>query len=190
MENEIIRFLSKHVTLSEEEEQAILELDLGRFYKKGTILLKEGQTSNSSYFVFEGCVKAYYLIDGEEKITAFYTEGESIEPVSYVTKRPSEYYLECLEDCLLNTGNSEIEEKIIGEHPGFEIVCRVMSSQMLAKKQIDFDYFKNSSPEERYVHLSETRPDLVQRVPQYQLASYIGLKPESLSRIRKRLVNA
>lgn len=64
-----------------------------------------------------------------------------------------------------------------------------MAEQQLSEQQTSFDKYMHSSPEQRYVHLMETRADLIQRVPQYQLASYLGIKPESLSRIRKRLFN-
>lgn len=190
MENEIIKFVSKYITLTKAEKKALLEVDLAKTYTKGTVLLKEGQTAREGYFVLKGCVKAYYIINGEERVTAFYTEGETIEPVSLATREPSEYYLVCMEDCVLNVGNPDNEKEVSEKHPRFQEVCKMASERMLAQKQADFDFFKNSTPEERYVRLLETRPDLVQRVPQYQLASYLGLKPESLSRIRKRLVNA
>jgi DNA-binding MarR family transcriptional regulator len=66
-------------------------------------------------------------------------------------------------------------------------MCRILSEELLAKKQIDFDKFKTSSPEQRYLNLLESRPDLIQRVPQHQLASYLGIKPQSLSRLRARI---
>lgn len=190
MENEIIKFVSKYITLTKAEKKALLEADFAKTYKKGTVLLKEGQIAREGYFVLKGCVKAYYIINGEEKITNFYTEGEAIEPVSLVTRQPSEYYLVCMEDCTLNVGDPDADKEAGEKHPRFQEVCRMASEHMLAKKQADFDFFKNSTPEERYLRLLETRPDLVQRVPQYQLASYLGLKPESLSRIRKRLLSA
>ena len=67
-------------------------------------------------------------------------------------------------------------------------MCRKLSEELLAKKQIDFDAFRTSSPEQRYLNLMEKRPDLIQRVPQHQLASFLGMKPQSLSRIRARIV--
>ncbi|HET6227272.1 MAG TPA: Crp/Fnr family transcriptional regulator, partial [Bacteroidia bacterium] len=57
-----------------------------------------------------------------------------------------------------------------------------------AKERMDFDEFKTSSPEQRYLNLLQSRPDLIQRVPQHQLASYLGIKPESLSRLRSRIL--
>ena len=72
--------------------------------------------------------------------------------------------------------------------PKFEIMGRMLSEELLAKKQIDFDEYKTSSPEQRYLNLLHKRPELIQRVPQHQLASYLGIKPQSLSRLRARIV--
>ena len=71
--------------------------------------------------------------------------------------------------------------------PKFETLCRVLSEDLLAKQQLNFDEFKLSSPEQRYLKLLEKRPDLIQRVPQHQLASFLGIKPQSLSRLRARI---
>jgi len=73
--------------------------------------------------------------------------------------------------------------------PRFEKMCRIKSEEDITKFQEKFSRYISSSPEERYVHLLETRPELIDRVPQYHLATYLGMKPESLSRIRKRLAS-
>jgi DNA-binding MarR family transcriptional regulator len=72
--------------------------------------------------------------------------------------------------------------------PKFEIMCRKLSEELLAQHKIDFDSYKISSPEQRYLNLLQNRPDLVQRVPQHQLASFLGIKPQSLSRLRARIL--
>jgi hypothetical protein len=79
-------------------------------------------------------------------------------------------------------------EEVNRKFPKFDIMCRLLSEELLAKQQIDFDDFKTSSPEQRYQNLLQKRPDLLQRVPQHQLASYLGIKPQSLSRLRARIL--
>ncbi|MDR1762314.1 MAG: hypothetical protein LBR55_07675 [Bacteroidales bacterium] len=69
METILFDFLSKYIDLSDEEKQAIRELDIFKIVKKGDVLLKEGQLSDKSYFVLKGCLRVYYIIDGEEKTT-------------------------------------------------------------------------------------------------------------------------
>lgn len=187
MQDILFNFISKYVTLTEEEKNAIISLDIFRSVKKGTILLKEGQKTKDSYFVLKGCIRTYYDLDGEEKTTAFYTEMEALTPPCVISNMASNYFISCIEDSILAVSNSDMELEINRKFPKFEIMCRILSEELLAKQRIDFDAFKTSSPEQRYLNLLEKRPDLVQRVPQHQLASYLGIKPQSLSRLRARI---
>lgn len=188
MNHVLLNFIQKYVTLTEEEENAVIEMAIFKSFRKGTILLREGQLSKDSYFVLKGCLRCYYMIDGEEKTTAFYTESESLTPPSALNGSPSEYYVSCLEDCILTVGSSETDEALFNKYPVFEKLCRMVSEDLHTKSQIAFDSFKISTPEQRYLNLLETRPDLAQRIPQYYLASYLGVTAPSLSRMRKRLV--
>jgi CRP-like cAMP-binding protein len=188
MKDLLFDFISKYVSLTEEEKNAITSLDLFRSVKKGTILLNEGQRSKDSYFVLKGCIRTYYLLDSEERTTAFYTEMEALTPPCVISKTPSDYYVSCIEDSILLVSNSDMEVEINTQFPKFETMCRILSAELLAKQQIDFDEFKTSSPEQRYLNLLQKRPDLIQRVPQHQLASYLGIKPPSLSRLRARIL--
>ena len=187
MENILFDYLSKYIQLTSDEKKAIIDLDIFKQYKKDAILIKEGQNSDNGFFVIKGCIRCYYVINGDEKTTDFYTEAESLEPGCKVNKKPSEYFVSCVEDSILIVANSEMEKNIYEKFPKFETLCRVLSADLLAKNQSSFDEFKTSSPEQRYLNLLQNRPNLLQRVPQYQLASYLGLTPQSLSRIRTRL---
>jgi len=174
--------------LSEEERAFIKKFTPVKKFKKGTILLKEGQISDTCYFNFKGCVRQYYLVDGIEKTTFFYTENQAITSFeSYTNRTPSKHYLECIEDCELSVTNRETEKEMYNRFPHFEALCRMEAEKALGEYQEALAKFITTSPEERYVNLVQNRPDLLNRVPQHQLASYLGVKPESLSRIRKRI---
>jgi len=188
MENILFDFISKYISLTEDEKNAIVSLNIFRSVKKGTILLKEGQNSKISYFVLKGCIRTYYILDIEEKTTAFYTEMEVLTPHCVISKTPSEYYIGCIEDTILAVSNSDLEVEIFSKFPKFETFSRILSEELLVKQQIDFDRFKTSSPEQRYLNLMQSRPDLIQRVPQHQLASFLGIIPQSLSRLRARIL--
>lgn len=187
MEEALFSFISRYMILTDQEKQALTDLALFRNVKKGSILLREGDVSTEYYFVVKGCLRTYYVIEGEEKTTEFYTEGQSLAPSGITHKTPSAYFISCVEDSVISAATPDMEQAIFEKFPRFESLCRVVSEELLAKNQVSFDHFKNSTPEQRYLGLLNTRPDLLQRVPLYQLANYIGVTPESLSRIRKRL---
>ncbi len=187
MQDLLFAFLSKYVTLSEDEKKAIIGLDIFRSVKKGTIILKEGQRSNDSYFVLNGYLRIYYIIDGDEKTTGFCSPMEGVTPHCVISGLPSEYYIAAVEDAIITVSTSGMESETFAKFPKFETLCRMISEQELAKKQLLFDDFKTSSPEQRYLKLISERPDLLQHVPQHQIASFLGITPQSLSRIRTRL---
>lgn len=188
MENEIIKYLMKYTSLSDELTEIIIESTVIKNFKKGTLLLREGEISNESYLVLKGCLRSYLLTDGEDKTLEFYTEEQPVLPLSYGKGIPSEHFLECIEDSVITINTPEHETAMLQKYPQFESICRIMSEVMMANFQESFVNFKTKNPEERYLFLLKNRADLIQRVPQFQLASYLGLKPESLSRLRKRLV--
>jgi CRP-like cAMP-binding protein len=188
MKNLLFDFISKYVPLDSIEKNALINLNIFKTYKKGTILLKEGQITNNGFFVLKGCIRTFYNVDGEEKTTAFYTEMEGLTPHCVLNKTPSKYYVSCVEDSVLVVSDANMENVTMQKFPKFETICRMLSEELLVKQQINFDEFKTSSPEKRYLNLVQKRPDLIQRIPQYQLASYLGIKPQSLSRLRARIL--
>lgn len=188
MTNTLFEFIERYISLDDEERNVLLSLNIFHSAKRGTILLHEGERSSKRFFVLKGCVRTYYVIDGEERTTAFYTEMDSFTPHCVVRETPSEYYVSCVEDSHLTITTAEMSEETNRKFPKFDIMCRKLSEELLAKQQVDFDQFKTSSPEQRYLKLLEQRPDLIQRVPQHQLASFLGIKPQSLSRLRARIM--
>lgn len=184
----VLNFIGQFTNLTAEERDFVVKnIELETFEKK-SFLVKEGQILNRSYLIMKGCVRQFYLKNGEERTTKFYLEGDSIDQVvSGSQNTPSRFYLQCLEDCVFSVGESKAEKGVIEKFPKFETICRMASETKLAEATEEMSTFIISSPEERYLNLLENRPELIQRVPQFQLASYLGMKPESLSRIRKRV---
>ena len=177
------------IALSKEEQEAIAELIPVRTFAKGTLLLREGEVSNKCYFILNGCVRQYYLMNGEEKTTFFYTEGQSIYSVGGASRRiPAKHYLSCVEETTLTILTDDNQEELFRRCPRFQSLSRLALEEELANYQEMLATYIMHSPKERYLHLLEYRPELLNRVPHYQLASYLGIKPESLSRIRKRIM--
>jgi CRP-like cAMP-binding protein len=190
MEKKLLEYFSRIMPLSEEEITAIVETMNVTDYKKGTVLLKEGQISTEVYFVLEGCVRQYYLIDGAEKTNNFFTDEQWVISMnSFSQHAPSTHYLDCCMDSSLVVGNREKEESLYKRFPKFETISRKVMEKVFAAQQEIMASYTTDNPEQRYLKLLKSRPDLFQKIPQYQIASYVGVKPESLSRIRKRLMH-
>lgn len=175
-------------SFTEEEINDALDLIAIKSFKKGDHILKEGEFSAKSYSVVSGCVRQYYLVDGAEKTTFFYTEGDTIfSPNTTSEKIPSKYYLTCVEYSTLSITTLENQEEMFKRFPMLEALSRNSLQTELVNYQEMLATYITTSPEERYLNLLKFRPELLNRVPQYQLASYLGVTPESLSRIRKRI---
>jgi len=187
MKDEINRYLSKYIELTDELENALSENLLVREFPKGTFLLKEGELCNECFFILNGLIRSYYMKDYEEVTADFYMEEQVVSPSCYGRNIPSDFFLECLEDTVAFVGTPQMESDMYSKYPQLESMSRVMGEKIMSSYRDSFDTFKMSSPEERYLNLVETNPDLIQRAPQYQIASFLGIKPESLSRIRKRI---
>jgi signal-transduction protein with cAMP-binding, CBS, and nucleotidyltransferase domain len=188
MENTLVDLMSNFIDLTPEEKEGILEAFPIKTFKKETALLQEGEVAKDAFVVIKGCIREYSLQNGEEVTSEFYTELQSaVNFESMAHKKPSKYYFSCTEDTTVAIMNSEKENALYKKFPRFGDVCRVEMEKIMGGNQEAFSIFKNASPKERYLNLLENRPDLIQRVPQYQLASYLGIKPETLSRIRKRI---
>jgi len=189
MENLLVKYVSKSLSLSVEEINAIEQEIVIRDFRKGTILLREGEVSTKCYFNLKGLVRQYYLVDGEEKTTAFFAEEQAVNSFESASQRiPSKHYLACVEDCTLVVGDLSTETDFLERFPRLEILVRMMVDQDFGKQQEMLASYIITSPEERYLKLLESPYNLIQRVPQYQLAGYLGITPESLSRIRKRIL--
>jgi CRP-like cAMP-binding protein len=184
---ELVKYLSRYIPISEELAKVFMESSLVRSFPKGAVLLREGQRIGEGYFILKGCIRSYVLKNGEDKTIDFFIEEDPVLPMGYGTEALSAHFLECLEDTLAVASTPDLEERTLAAYPQLKEVCLAMTEVMAAKLQENLARYRSSTPEERYKDLIEKRPDLLQRIPQYQIASYLGVKPESLSRIRKRL---
>jgi CRP-like cAMP-binding protein len=188
MEIKISEMMAREMPLTPEEAKFVDEMIPIQSFQKGEILLEEGQIARDCYFTIEGCVRSYQLIDGDERTTHFYVEGDPIASMtSYLNKTPANHYLACVEDSVLAVLHYDNELKLYKKLPRLEALCRTNIEQEFGKQQEILQHYLTKNPEERYLMLLKTRPELLQRIPQYHLASFLGVQPESLSRIRKRI---
>ena len=132
--------------------------------------------------MLEGCVRQYYLVDGNEKAIIFSQKNSGLISInSFRQNSPSSHFLDCCIDCSLIAGNRQIEESLYKRFPKSETISRVVMEKVFAEQQEIMSSHITDTAEQRYLKLLNSRPDLFQKIPQYQIASYIGVKPESLS---------
>jgi CRP-like cAMP-binding protein len=185
---EMIKCISENKLLNPEEVEDIAQAIRVEQFKKGSLLLKEGEVAKDCYLVLKGCVRQYYVVDGNEKTTSFFVEGQGFSSFKSASKGiPSDHFLECIEDTTLAVLSVKKELELYQKYPNFESLSRSGMEEQLGDYQEMLAKFVTLKPEDRYLELLEKRPDLINRVPQYLLASYLGISPETLSRIRKRI---
>lgn len=152
-----------------------------------TVLLEEGKVSKTMFFVEKGCLRTWINHDGKEITTQFFFEGDSVSSIeSFRTNRPSLYSIESIEPCILHTVSQRDFQKVIEEQPPLRKMFEEHLFRRLFEGQRIMLSFLRNTPQQRYEELIRQYPHIVQRVPQHYIASYLGITPVSLSRIRNR----
>ncbi len=188
MSNRLINYLQKITNLSTDESNLLSESMVEKKFKKGSFLIRERQYEKDSFFVMEGLVRQYKIVEGNEITTNFFTEEQWIINFEGIEgKTISKYNLLCLEDTTVVIGDEEKAIELFKQFPKFERISRQIMETVFKEQQEQMVLHLTDKPEKRYLKLLTARPDIFQRVAQYDIASYIGVKPESLSRIRKKL---
>lgn len=185
----LFKYMNKFTSLSDEEQQAIIKDILIKEYKKGTMLLRQGDVPSKCYFVLKGCIRQYSIDEkGKEVTSNFYTEEQAIAVFNHhKIDKSSDYTFTCLEDSVLVVGDLNTVKDMYSKYNQLESMTRSMMEENFGQIQDEFAAFIASTPEERYKAILRKRPTLINRVPQHQLASFLGITPESLSRIKKRV---
>lgn len=173
----------------DEREIAVLQDNIHlKTYEKNELILKEGEISNNIYFVIQGWVRMFYNVEGNEKTSFFYTEGKFIcAGESYTFNIPVKENYQALEKTQIIYFTRENIEKLLKISSKYEILARIATEDELITCQRMIASFVTKSAEERYIELLETNGELFQRFPQQYIASFLGVSPETLSRIKKRI---
>ncbi len=173
--------------LSEALKQAIQDQTQILDVKKKTKLLQAGDTANTIYFILKGAARVFYLDkNGDETTTWFLFENELLISVySFYTGKPSFEYLESLEDCTMISLTRDKLNGLYLRFPEFNFIGRRLTEIYHTKSEEQANNLRMLSAKERYQKLLETTPQLINRVSLGQIASYLGISQETLSRIRK-----
>jgi CRP-like cAMP-binding protein len=156
--------------------------------KKGATLVVPGQLVHYFYYVATGCIYYYKFDEGEQKVLEFYTEDVFFTDLpAYVEGTPSHYYLTASEDTVVYAIKKTDAENSFKKSHQLERFGRLSMQEAFMKIFTRVERRNSRTNEERYIRLLKKRPELFQRVPQYLIASYLGLTPVGLSKLRKRL---
>jgi len=189
MEKVLIQFLSQLKELTKNQIKELASLMTVSEVKKNTVIVAHGQLCNRCFFVLKGGLRQFNLKGGIEKTIAFYAEEQAVTFISEQTsQKPSDSVLVSLEDSVLLVGDLGKDQDLFMKFPILVDITRKMIEADLGKTQDSFAKFIASSPEERYLNFMKEKKDLLNKVPQHMIASYLGMTPVSLSRIRKRAV--
>lgn len=179
------------VPISDSESAVLRNNLIVKQVQANEIIHKEGSICDFEAYIAKGILRSYYLVDGNERIVHFHEENDWISDFKSLTlERPSKITIQAIEAC----------ELVLIKKPQMKIFSdQIKEWDSLGKSFFEY-LFINSfnhlesllihTPRERYVYLLKNKPELIKRVPQYLVAQYIGVQPESLSRIRKRIADS
>ncbi len=159
-----------------------------RQYKSKELFLNEGKICQEVGFVNSGSFRTYYLIDGKEINTHFTFENEFVTDYdSFLDKKPARYYIEALEESEVVTFSLSALKEAYNKSKNWERFGRIMAEAAYKITTQRVESFLFLDGEQRYLQLIKNQPHIIDRVPLYHIASYLGLERESLSRLRKKI---
>ena len=188
MSTSLKKFISRFVTLSDAELEEVANKFKSKSIKKNSYLLREGDTCKDFIFVQKGCLRLYYVKDDIEVSVWFaFQHSSAIEIYSFISENPSEYYLQAIEDSeVLYIPKTELK-KLYQHQPKMQEMMRNFWEAVLLDLISRFIALEKDSAEKRYLDLLNNS-DYLETIPQKYLASFIGVTPTSLSRIRKKIL--
>ena len=188
MSSSIIQNLSKHISLTTEETILFLSKTQTKHYKAKTIILNAGEVCKHSYFVNTGLLRSFNINDNiVEHVLSFACEGWWIgDMYSLLSQKPGTLFIEVLEDAEVVLLSKENQEQLYLEIPKLERFFRILTENSLVANQERLMDNLSLTAEERFDKFCKKYPTLIQKVPQKQIASYIGVTPEFFSKMKSR----
>jgi len=182
------QFVSSHVPLSNEEFALLAEMLEIRNFDKKQQLLKVGEVETYLNFLVKGVARMYFLKDKTEVITHIARENEMIgASASFLSGKPSSYFVEALEPCTFLSISRQRLQQLYNLSPRMDKLGRLMTTYFFLQKEAWEYESVRLDARERFTRFVQNNKDLVQRVPQKYLASYLNMKPETFSRLKNGL---
>ncbi len=190
MTNKITSYIEKFVKLTEEEKMLFSSCFKEVKIKKRQFIVQPNFTAKHRYYVLNGAFRAYVVADeGQDHTITFAIEDWWITDYnSYIFQQPATMFVVALEDSIVLQLDYEKEEDLKKSNHKFETFFRIIAERGLASQQRRIITNLTQTAEERYANFVAKYPQIIQRVPQYALASYLGMTTEFLSRIRNKRI--
>ena len=185
-QSSLYRAATTLVSPTAEEWQAFHSLFVPKHVKKQGVYLSEGQTARKLAFIVKGCFRMYYVIDGEERCKDFQTEGQFTGSLySFLSQQPALFSVAAVEDSEILEISRQDLLALYDRYQVWERFGRRYIEQLFLYKESREASLLTKPARERYEEFIATQPQLAQRLPLKYISSYLGIKPESLSRLRK-----
>lgn len=186
--SKLIGILNYVVKMDNDESQILKKMLTFKTFQKGDFLLKNGQPCQNIIFVNKGIIRYFYLVDGEERIGNFFFDNDfASDYKSFLTQSPALLNIDALTEVEAVLINYQDLQTIYEKSKTFERLGRKITEGIYIALIQRTESLLFESAEERYINLLKKMPELHNIVPQYMIASYLNIKPETLSRIRKKM---
>lgn len=185
----LLDYIRRFVTLTHEEETIVLSSVKYRKYLKGQYIVQQGDVCKYSSFILSGCTKTFYVDDkGQEHIIMFAIEDWWTSDIgSFITQTSADYNVQCLETTETIQFSYYAQEELLQKVPKLERLFRMMLERAFVASQKRIVRNFSLTAKEQYLHFKEQYPEIEQRIPQYMIASYLGITKEFLSKIKSQL---
>jgi len=191
VKDKLLTILQEIAELSLEESQSILPMIDLDYLKKGKQVLSQGNPPEMNFYIVEGLVRQYMISENGKEVTVdFFKEGQSVNMFSFCDEDGNSLYsLSCLEDCVVTPCPHNPDESLDESYPQISKLIRYFNNSRLTELQKKYASFKLQNPEERFLSFAKTDPELMKRVSQHILSSYLDISPETFSRYKKRFLS-
>ncbi len=188
MKNKLRLVISNFIEFADSEWLEFSEDFVEKKIDKGDFLITEGDYCNYVGFIDQGLLNYYYLVDGKKYIRGFFFDNDFISSyTSFLLNEKAKGYIQAVENTSITLIHKTKIYQLYEKTSKFQQLGRMLTEHLFILVSEKYEDLLLKSPEERYLNLIENKPNVIQSIPQYMIASWLGITPEALSRIRKRL---
>ncbi|MEY4539469.1 MAG: hypothetical protein RLZZ306_1226 [Bacteroidota bacterium] len=190
MTQNLIQFIKQLVSFTDEEIQDIQHLFIEKNLKKGEFWVKAGEYNSDILFINKGMLRSYFVKQEIEKTFDLVIENQIVTASEcYASGLPSTDFIQAVEDTYLSVITKDNLDFLYSVSSKWERVGRIIFEAYAVEQEIRIRSFISETAQERYERLATEQPELMQRTPQIYLANFLGITPQSLSRLRRKIVN-